>query len=352
MSNEKERRREWARWTGACALMMTMLMGGSVQADPAALATEKEWKEEVFLRVRANMPYPMLAARLGVQGSPTLLLKVGRDGSLHSLHLVQSSGSDSLDQAALNAVWRTKKFPKFAPDMKGDEAKVQMPVNFMLNVGDNPDPASQEQRALAAKEHDAEPGTPATLEFRAFLNGLARHSWESEPSTYFDSKTGLSVEVPAPLLARASVRRQGRYDALIDVISKVGLPPVGGSSPSLCSVGLMVRGASEQLSTGETPAALENTAAWARTLFSMVGKIEREDAFTHEEQDGIELIIAPRFGPGHAYQRMYVAVQEYSGGRVVVSCATHVDAMERALAVFRKVRDGVSLQAMRPYRVP
>ncbi|OHQ44224.1 hypothetical protein HMPREF2615_28605 [Pseudomonas aeruginosa] len=343
MSQEKEARPAWASWTGACTLMMLLLMGGSALAAPAAPATEQEWKDAMHMRIRANMPYPTLAAILRIQGSPTLLLKVGRDSSLHALRLERSSGSDILDQAALNAVWRTKSFPKFSPDMKGDDAEIRMPVNFVLPDDDDPDPASQEQRASAVKKHDAKPGTPGALEFQAFLNGLARRPAETELSTYLDPKTGLSVSVPAPLLARASARRKGRYEALIDVVSKVGLPPVGGSSPSLCSVGLMARGVGEQLPATATAAALENTSAWARTLFSMVGKIEREETFTHAGHDGIEMIVSPRFGAGHAYQRMYAAVQEYPVGRTVVSCATHVDAMDRALAVFRKVRDGVSL---------
>lgn len=341
MSNDKERRRTCARWAGACALMM-VLVGGTVQGASTAPATEMEWRDAVQQRIRANMRYSMLAARLGIQGSPTLLLKIGRDGSLQSLRLEQSSESDILDQTALNAVWRTRSFPKFAPDMKGSDTEVKMPVNFVLDVRGDPDPTEQEQRALAVKKLDAEPGTPAALEFQAFLNGLADRRAESA-STFLDSKTGLSVEVPAPLLARASARRKGRYDALIDVVSTVGLPPVGGSSPSLCSVGLMARGAGEHLPATVAPTALERTTAWARTLFSMAGKIEREETFTHAGYDGIEMIVAPRFGPGHAYQRVYAAVQEYSAGRVVVSCATHVDAMDRALAVFRKVREGVSL---------
>lgn len=343
MSHDKERRRACALWAGACALMMA-LVGGTVQAVPAAPATEKEWSEAVHQRVRVNMRYPMLAARLVIQGSPTLLMKIGRDGSLHSLRLERSSESDILNQAALNAVWRARSFPKFAPDMKGEDIEVKMPVNFVLDVKGDPDPTAQEQRALAVKKLDAEPGTPAALDFQAFLNGLADRRAESA-STYLDSETGLSVEVPAPLLARASSRKKGRYDALIDVVSTVGLPPVGGSSPSLCSVGLMARGTGEHLPVTVAPTALERTTAWARTLFSMAGKIEREEAFTHAGYDGIEMIVAPRFGDGHAYQRMYAAVQEYPAGRVVVSCATHVDAMDRALAVFRKVRDGVSLIA-------
>lgn len=345
MNSDKERGRAWARWSGVCALLVVMLMGGCVQAAPATPATEDEWKDAVRQRIQENMLYPAQAARLGLQGGPTLLLKIGRDGSIHSLRLEQSSGSDILDQAALNAVWRAKSFPRFVPDMKGEEVKIQMPVNFVLHVGDDPDPAEREQRALAAKKREAEPSSPAALDLDAFLNGLPNRPQESGLSTYLDPETGLSVEVPPPLLARASARPKGRYEALIDVISKTGLPPVGGSSPSLCSVGLMARDAGENLSVGATSTELENTSQWARTLFSMVGEIEREDDFTHKGNDGIEMVVAPRFGPGHAYQRMYVAVQEYSAGRVVVSCATHVDAMDRALAVFRKVRDGVSLKA-------
>ncbi|HCD6629178.1 energy transducer TonB [Pseudomonas aeruginosa] len=321
-----------------------LLIGGGVQAAPTTLDTEEEWKDAVLLRIRKNIHYPSLAARLGIQGRPTLLLKIGRDSMLHTLRVDQSSGSDALDQAALNGVWKTKGFPGFSPDMQKEEATVMMPVSFVLDVRGKTDPTVEEQKAQAAKKLDAQPGTPAALEFRAFLNGLPRPLREHELTSFLDPTTGLKVEVPGPLLARASVRPKGRYDALIDVVSKEGVPPVSGSSSSLCSVGLMGRGKGGSLPQADTAVALENTAHWARTLFSRLGKIERETTFTHAGLNGVEMTIAPRFGLGHAYQRMYAAVQEYPAGRVVISCATHVDAMERALAVFRKVREGVSIQ--------
>lgn len=336
----------WRSWTRRVAwtLALALLVGSGVRAAPTTPGTEDEWKDAVRLSVRKNIHYPMLAARLGIQGRPTLLLKIGRDGMLHTLRVDQSSGSDALDQAALNGVWKTRKFPEFSPDMHKEEASVMVPVSFRLDVRGDPDPAVEEKKARAAKKLDAAPGTPAALEFKAFLNGLPRPPGEHELSSFLDPTTGLRVEVPGPLLARASVRPRGRYDALIDVVSKEGLPPVVGSTPSLCSVGLMGRGKKGSLPKADTAAALENTMQWARTLFSMLGRIEGESTFTHAGLHGIELTIAPRFGPGHAYQRMYAAVQEFPSGRVVVSCATHVDAMARALAVFRKVRDGVSVQ--------
>lgn len=93
------------------------------------------------------------------------------------------------------------------PGYEGEDIEVKMPVNFVLDVKGDPDPTEQEQRALAVKTLDAEPGTPAALEFQAFLNGLADRRAESA-SSYLDSETGLSVEVPASLLARASSRKR------------------------------------------------------------------------------------------------------------------------------------------------
>lgn len=341
----KEHRLAWARRTGAYALLLMILVGGCAQAVPGRPATEEEWSATVAKRIAVGMPYPRQAKLLGEQGTPVLRLVVGRDGAIRSLRLAQSSGSDSLDQAALDAVWRAHQFPPFTPDMEGDEQELRLPMRFEITVAQASvsDLPAQEKPAPPAVE--AHPPSSSASDFLAFLDTLPASQAKEKVSNYVDPATGLDVEVPAPLVARASVRPKQQYDALIDVNSQSGVPPIAGNSPSLCSVGLIARGTGQRERPAvDTSAALDKTAQWARNLFSAVGEIEREDTFAHHGQDGVELVIAPRFGSGHAYQRMYVAVQEYPTGRVVVSCSTHVDAMESGLAVFRKVRDGVSLQ--------
>jgi len=75
--------------------------------------------------------YPLVARRRGEEGTVTLRVHVQRDGVPASVGLEKSSGSNALDNAALEAVraWR------FAPARQGEEAVdawVLVPIVFRL----------------------------------------------------------------------------------------------------------------------------------------------------------------------------------------------------------------------------
>jgi len=75
--------------------------------------------------------YPPIARKLGKQGTVVLNVLVGRDGYVTKLEIDRSSGTESLDVAAYNAVkkWR------FNPAKMGDapvEAWVKVPMVFAI----------------------------------------------------------------------------------------------------------------------------------------------------------------------------------------------------------------------------
>ena len=55
--------------------------------------------------------YPSMAAQAGVEGTVTLWVYVASDGSVSDVRLYNSSGVNSLDDAALSAVWNTRWTP-------------------------------------------------------------------------------------------------------------------------------------------------------------------------------------------------------------------------------------------------
>lgn len=78
--------------------------------------------------------YPLVARRLGQEGSVVLRVKVDPSGAPAEVHLTQSSGVISLDQAALEAVRRWT----FVPARRGEEAVaawVEVPIRFQLREG-------------------------------------------------------------------------------------------------------------------------------------------------------------------------------------------------------------------------
>jgi len=72
--------------------------------------------------------YPPIAVRLNQEGTTTVNVHVGADGSVTGVDITNSSGHDSLDQAAvkcINAVW------KFKPAMEnGSPVATSKPYNI------------------------------------------------------------------------------------------------------------------------------------------------------------------------------------------------------------------------------
>jgi protein TonB len=76
--------------------------------------------------------YPSVARSRGWEGKVVLRVQVSADGDSEGVSVVQSSGHDILDEAAVNAVegWR------FVPAKRGDTAvssTVNVPINFKLD---------------------------------------------------------------------------------------------------------------------------------------------------------------------------------------------------------------------------
>ncbi|MFH1293107.1 MAG: energy transducer TonB [Pseudomonadota bacterium] len=75
--------------------------------------------------------YPRIARRRGYEGTVIMQVLVDRNGRVKELHIVQSSGHDVLDRAAITSV----KNWQFEPGMRGDlkvDTWVKVPVRFQL----------------------------------------------------------------------------------------------------------------------------------------------------------------------------------------------------------------------------
>lgn len=106
---------------------------------PAPEAPAKHAPEPVVEAPRFNAaylnnpppPYPLAARRRGIEGRVMVRAEVQADGSCSRVEMKASSGSELLDQAALEAVrkWR------FVPARKGSQvimAWVEVPITFKL----------------------------------------------------------------------------------------------------------------------------------------------------------------------------------------------------------------------------
>lgn len=82
------------------------------------------WGAKILARIERNKRYPRGTK---ASGDVTVRLTVSRDGRLISHQITKSSGDPTLDQAALSAVSRSKRFPKAPKELQGN--------NFRFSVG-------------------------------------------------------------------------------------------------------------------------------------------------------------------------------------------------------------------------
>ncbi|WP_296222242.1 energy transducer TonB [Pseudomonas sp. UBA2684] len=101
---------------------------------PEALPPPEVFSREPSFREHPKPPhYPSQARRRNQQGTVLVEVRLDARGELRSLNVLRSSGIDSLDRAALDAVaaWR------FRPETlggRGVPSRVQIPIQFALSA--------------------------------------------------------------------------------------------------------------------------------------------------------------------------------------------------------------------------
>lgn len=103
--------------------------------SPKALARiTATFKDAVRSAVRTAVRYPRVARVMGIEGAAEVAFKY-RDGSASHVHVVHSSGSPILDQAALNAV-RQSSLPPPPTALRGHMLRFRIWLRFHFNGSD------------------------------------------------------------------------------------------------------------------------------------------------------------------------------------------------------------------------
>lgn len=92
-----------------------------------------EWRKKVE-RI-GNLNYPDEARRLGIYGSLRLLVSINRDGTLYEVQVLESSGQQALDQAALRIVRLAAPFAPFTGDL-ADVDRLEIIRTWRFERGD------------------------------------------------------------------------------------------------------------------------------------------------------------------------------------------------------------------------
>lgn len=85
------------------------------------------WGAKIRARIQRNTRHPRGNKE---KGTVVLTLSISRNGRLLSSTLKTSSGNPELDQAVLQAVSRTKKFPKAPKDLQGESFRFAAPIQM------------------------------------------------------------------------------------------------------------------------------------------------------------------------------------------------------------------------------
>ena len=115
------------------ASMDTDLLEGFDDNEPVSLDTKEVKYASYFARIKHQIErvwiYPLAAAERGISGDLLLTFRISKDGNLMGVRLVDKSGHEILDVAALKAVKEAAPFYPFPKNIQRD--KLTILANFV-----------------------------------------------------------------------------------------------------------------------------------------------------------------------------------------------------------------------------
>jgi len=113
--------------------LSSVLLTGVEEAEASTISPE--YLAAIRKRIERHQKYPRLARERGIEGTATVRFTLNRSGHLEELVLVSSSGSKTLDDAALTAIRESAPFPPFPESQRGARLRIQLPIVFQLTSG-------------------------------------------------------------------------------------------------------------------------------------------------------------------------------------------------------------------------
>lgn len=120
---------ESTRQSARSAPVAAQLNSGS---STAATAAKASWQHQLRQHLEQYKQYPRHARRLRQHGAPVLRFSIDRQGNILTAEVLQSSGSQWLDQAALAMLQRAQPVPAPPEHLTQAELTLTVPVLFEL----------------------------------------------------------------------------------------------------------------------------------------------------------------------------------------------------------------------------
>ncbi|MGZ8270056.1 MAG: TonB family protein [Methylophilus sp.] len=95
-------------------------------------AAKNAYRNQVQSELKRNQRYPKIAQQRSIQGDVGLEISIDSDGNVTNVAVVESSGNDSLDNAAIDAVKRSNIKQYMKDILRGHVDKITVTVGFKL----------------------------------------------------------------------------------------------------------------------------------------------------------------------------------------------------------------------------
>ena len=158
-----------------------------------------------------------------------------------------------------------------------------------------------------------------------------------------DASTGFAITVPAPFAVERTKRRQ--FDVGVGLRTTTGSPPLVGTGQFICEAGFKAASQNNDLTREEINDFIQQP-EWrklARATIGLVFNVTKERTFMLAGFRGVEYQARPKFGPGAEDVRTLISIIETPKGRTSIICLTNKKTFQSSLALFRSVRNGVTL---------
>ena len=116
------------RLPGLHSILTSITLTGS-RIDPM-----REFLELIRNKIENAKMYPHWAREAGYEGITKIRFAILSDGQLGEVSIVDSSGYDILDNAAIAAIEKAAPFPPLPNSLNQDILRIELPIVFRLNV--------------------------------------------------------------------------------------------------------------------------------------------------------------------------------------------------------------------------
>jgi protein TonB len=99
----------------------------------AVLDAEARYAASVRAEIVANRQYPRRALRRRLEGVVIVGFRIQADGRIDSVRVINSSGHDVLDAAAVEAVRKSRKFDAFPDEIDKPDWEFDVRVSFRVS---------------------------------------------------------------------------------------------------------------------------------------------------------------------------------------------------------------------------